>query len=80
MEYQFHSFQALFEQLGLDSQPEQIRRFLQTHAPLPHAIALHDAPFWTAAQASFLREAVQDDGDWAEVVDALNAALHTAPA
>ena len=33
-----------------------------------------------AATASFLREAVQDDGDWAEVVDALNAELHTAPA
>jgi hypothetical protein len=80
MEYQFHSFQALFEQLGLDSRPEQIRLFLETHAPLPHAIALHDAPFWSPAQASFLREAVQDDGDWAEVVDALNAALHTAPA
>jgi hypothetical protein len=80
MEYQFHSFQALFEQLGLDSRPEQIRLFLETHAPLPHALALHDAPFWTLAQASFLREAVQDDGDWAEVVDALNAALHTAPA
>ena len=80
MDYQFHSFQALFEQLGLDSRPEQIRLFLETHAPLPHALALHDAPFWTPAQASFLREAVQDDGDWAEVVDALNAALHTAPA
>jgi hypothetical protein len=80
MEYQFHSFQALFEQLGLDSRPDQIRLFLETHAPLPHALALHDAPFWSPAQASFLREAVQDDGDWAEVVDALNAALHTAPA
>lgn len=78
MEYQFHSFQALFEQLGLDSRPDQIRLFLETHAPLPHALALHDAPFWSPAQASFLREAVQDDGDWAEVVDALNAALHTA--
>jgi hypothetical protein len=80
MEYQFHSFQALFEQLGLDSRPDQIRLFLETHAPLPHALALHDAPFWSPAQASFLREAVQDDGDWAEVVDALNAALNTAPA
>lgn len=80
MEYQFHSFEALFEQLGLDSSPAQIRSFLETHAPLPHDPALHDAPFWTPSQASFLREAVQDDSDWTEVVDALNAELHAAPA
>lgn len=80
MEYQFHSLQGLFEQLGLDSSPAQIRLFLKTHAPLPHDLALHDAPFWTASQASFLREAVQDDSDWAEVVDALNSELHAPPA
>lgn len=80
MEYQFHSFEALFEQLGLDSSPAQIRLFIETHAPLPHDLALHDAPFWTSSQASFLRDAVQDDSDWAEVVDGLNAALHATPA
>ena len=75
MEYQFHSLPALFEQLGLDSSPAQIRLFLETHAPLPHDLALQDAPFWTPSQASFLREAVQDDSDWAEVVDMLNSDL-----
>ena len=80
MEYQFHSLQTLFEQLGLDSSPEQIRLFIETHAPLPHDLALHDAPFWTPSQASFLREAVQDDSDWTEIVDTLNSELHSTPA
>lgn len=75
MEQPFHSFHELFEQLGLGSSPEQIRVFLETHAPLAHDLALPDAPFWTPSQATFLREALLDDSDWAEVVDALNAAL-----
>jgi hypothetical protein len=75
MEQGFHRFHELFEQLGLPSSPEGIRDFIARHAPLPHEVALPDAPFWTPAQASFLREALEADSDWAEVVDALNAAL-----
>jgi hypothetical protein len=75
VEHPFHPFHELFEQLGLDSSPQGIAAFLRQHAPLPHELALPDAPFWTSAQADFLREAVMDDSDWAEVVDALNAAL-----
>ena len=37
---------------------------------------LADAPFWSIAQASFLREEWLEDGDWAEVVDDLNVRLH----
>lgn len=75
MEHPFHPFHELFEQLGLSSSPAGISAFLQAHAPLPHEVALADAPFWTPAQAAFLREALLADSDWAEVVDALNAAL-----
>ena len=53
-----------------------IVRFLETHSPLPHDVVLSDASFWTAAQAAFLREEIAKDADWAEVIDALNAALH----
>jgi len=74
----FHPFHELFEQLGLGSSPDEIRAFLNEHAPLPHEVDLPDAPFWTPAQAAFLREALVADGDWAEVVDALNAALRRA--
>lgn len=75
MEHPFHPFHELFEQLGLGSSAEEIHAFLRSHAPLPHQVALPDAPFWTPAQAAFLREALLEDSDWAEVVDALNAAL-----
>lgn len=75
MEHPFHPFHELFEQLGLGSRPEQIQTFLETHAPRARDLALPDAPFWTPSQAAFLREALMDDSDWAEVVDALNAAL-----
>lgn len=75
MEHPFHPFHELFEQLGLGSSHEQIHVFLEMHAPLAHDLALHDAPFWTPSQAAFLREALMEDGDWAGVVDALNAAL-----
>ena len=75
MEHHFHPFHELFEQLGLRSSPEQIQSFLQAHAPLPHELALPDAPFWTPSQAAFLHEALMEDSDWAGVVEALNAAL-----
>jgi hypothetical protein len=75
MEHPFHPFHELFEQLGLGSSDEEIRSFLKAHASLPHEVALPEAPFWTPSQADFLREALMADSDWAEVVDALNAAL-----
>lgn len=76
MESPAHSFSQLFAQLGLASDNASIVRFLETHRPLPHDVVLSDASFWTAAQAAFLREEIAKDADWAEVIDALNAALH----
>jgi uncharacterized NAD(P)/FAD-binding protein YdhS len=38
-------------------------------------VLLADAPFWSFAQAVFLREVREADSDWSEVVDALNVAL-----
>lgn len=75
MEQPNHAFHNLFAQLGLPNDNESIKRFIASHAPLADDVELADAPFWTPAQASFLREEVLDDADWAEVVDNLNAAL-----
>jgi hypothetical protein len=75
MEHPFHPFHELFQVLGLPATDADIRAFLQAHAPLPQGVALPDAPFWAPAQVAFLREAVEEDGDWAEVVDQSNAAL-----
>lgn len=75
MEKFHHRFSELFSQLGLPSDPAGIRAFVSAHSPLAANIALADAPFWTAAQATLLREELLEDADWAEVVDQLNVAL-----
>lgn len=68
----------LFAQLGLDADEAAQRAFIAAHAPLPANLPLHEAPFWTPAQATFLREAVLQDAEWAEVVDQLDALLRRA--
>jgi hypothetical protein len=75
METPFHSMDNLFAQLGLPADAAAIRRFIATHGPLPAGVELHDASFWTPAQASFLREQILVDADWAEVIDELNGEL-----
>lgn len=75
IERSFHSFSELFKQLGLGSSHDEIESFLSEHAPLATEILLSEAPFWSPAQAAFLREARESDSDWSEVVDALNVAL-----
>lgn len=75
MDSPFHSFENLFLQLGLDNSPEAIERFVRQHS-LPSDMPLADAPFWTDTQAAFIRESLNEDSDWAEVVDQLNAQLH----
>ena len=68
----------LFAQLGLDANEAAQRAFVAAHAPLPANLPLPDAPFWTPAQATFLREALLEDAEWAEVVDELDALLRKA--
>jgi hypothetical protein len=75
MDKVFHGFTELFAQLGLPNDATHIRQFIQTHSPLNSSIRLEEAPFWSAAQASLLKEALQDDSDWAEVIDRLSVAL-----
>ena len=75
MEPSTHSLRNLFEQLGLPGGEADVERFIAAHRPLAAGIELADAPFWTAAQAQFLREEVEDDADWAEVIDQLNLML-----
>jgi hypothetical protein len=66
---------GLFDQLGLPSDGVAIESFIATHSPLPSDVVLSEATFWTSAQATFLREEIVEDADWAEVVDELNARL-----
>lgn len=70
-----HSLKSLFAQLGLPNSKGEIDAFIERHSPLPGAVRLADAPFWTAGQAAFLREEINEDAEWAELVDQLDALL-----
>ncbi|WP_343622845.1 DUF2789 family protein [Roseateles puraquae] len=70
-----HRLQELFEQLGLPSAPEAIDAFITRHRPTSLGCALPDAPVWTPTQASFLREAIAADADWALPAEWLGQAL-----
>ncbi|MEF7613514.1 DUF2789 domain-containing protein [Aquincola sp. MAHUQ-54] len=76
METPVHTLSELFEQLGLPSGGDEIERFIASHRPLPPGQLLADAPFWTPAQAQFLREEWRDDADWVPLIDQLNERLH----
>ncbi|WP_417543090.1 DUF2789 domain-containing protein [Marinobacter sp.] len=70
-----HNLSTLFDQLGLASDEKSIEAFTARYSPLPHEIALQDAPFWSESQSQLLEEGLEDDSDWAEVIDELNAIM-----
>ncbi|OBU24415.1 DUF2789 family protein [Photobacterium aquimaris] len=69
-----HNLANLFSQLGLDNSAESIEHFLQTHQ-LEQQQKLSDAPFLIPAQQQFIIESQQQDADWCEVIDQLDALL-----
>ncbi|MEJ8810464.1 DUF2789 domain-containing protein [Variovorax ureilyticus] len=75
MELSNHTLRDLFSQLGLPDSHGEIETFIATHRPLADNVPLPDAPFWTPSQARFLREEINEDADWAELVDQLNLRL-----
>ena len=75
MEPPIHSIVSLFDQLGLDSTEEGINHFIEKNRPLPSSIELHKASFWTTSQASFLKQVLDEDADWVEVVNELDVML-----
>ncbi len=64
----------LFEQLGLESSNLAIARFIKHHH-LPDDIKLQAATFWTKSQRQFINDSLQQDSDWTEIVDQLDALL-----
>lgn len=75
MQLHQHGMAELFEQLGLGSSPREIDEFIDAHRHPRDTTPPHQASFWTQAQASFLREAIEEDADWAELVDQLDVML-----
>ena len=75
MESPTHSLNLLFEQLGLNSNDEAIDMFINKHKSINYHGFLHDANFWSHSQAAFLKQAIDEDADWAIVVDQLDSML-----
>ena len=74
MDTSSHTIQTLFDQLGLPSSEAAIQSFIKNNH-LGRDIPLERAAFWSAGQAQFIHEALEEDSDWAEVVDQLDAQL-----
>ena len=74
-----HNLSTLFDQLGLPSNAAAIKTFVHWRRPLDPWTPLHQASWWTASQAEFLLQAIEEDSDWTEQVDALDALLRPAP-
>ncbi len=69
------TLRTLFEQLGLPDDEASIGKFLGTHHIDGEDLPIWAAPFWTPSQSAFLREAWEEDSDWAEIVDELSTLL-----
>lgn len=74
-----NTLEKLFAQLGLPDDGEAIERFVAQHSPLAGEVLLCDAPFWSASQASFLRNAWKSDAEWVPMVDTLDTMLRKPP-
>lgn len=75
MESQAHTLSSLFDQLGLDAQNTSIDNFITINKTIPCNVELHEATFWNASQASFLKQMKDEDADWAGIIDQLDVML-----
>lgn len=69
-----HDLSNLFLQLGLGGNSSDIDKFLATHRLRPGQ-PLPEAPFWSPSQASFLRDALENDAHWSDAADELASRL-----
>jgi hypothetical protein len=76
MEQNHTALSDLFAQLGLSSDPQSMSEFVQKNAGLPAEIKIENADIWTKQQSDFLRTALAEDAEWAELIDQLNSLLH----
>ncbi|MEC4727033.1 DUF2789 domain-containing protein [Shewanella sp. D64] len=64
----------LFDQLGIDSSEENIDKFIADNQ-IPKNVLISQAVFWSESQKSFLREAIDEDAQWSELIDHLDALI-----
>lgn len=64
----------LFAQLGLDNSHTAIEQFIGSHS-LAEDVHITQASFWNDAQKAFLKEALEDDAKWSDLIDHLDISL-----
>lgn len=69
-----HSIAELFKQLGLQNTEDAISSFINTNKT-HNNVSVDQLGIWNMAQATFLKECIDDDADWAGIVDELNSRL-----
>ncbi len=75
MDTSFHIVKDLFLQIGLPNDNPDIDNFIRENKGIPSSIPIWEADFWTQSQAAFLKESYDEDSDWVEAVDHLDALL-----
>ncbi|WP_299787606.1 DUF2789 domain-containing protein [uncultured Shewanella sp.] len=64
----------LFEQLGLENSEESIAEFISKYK-IPDDVLLTQAEFWNDSQRCFLKESLEEDAQWSELIDHLDTQL-----
>ncbi|MFT5235823.1 MAG: hypothetical protein ACI8SK_000040 [Shewanella sp.] len=64
----------LFEQLGMDNSEESIDTFIASKQ-IPANVLICQAEFWNESQKSFLRESIEEDAQWSELIDQLDTQI-----
>ncbi|WP_428034059.1 DUF2789 domain-containing protein [Amphritea sp.] len=77
MDRSAHTMNTLFEQLGMPGDDSYIDQFIRTHTLFSQQVKLSEATFWNNSQANFIKECLETDSDWSDVVDELNSRLHS---
>ena len=70
-----HNLTTLFAQLGLPNKEQDIEVFIKNNKGIEDNTKLENAKFWNSSQAQFISQAFNEDADWSEIVDTLDAML-----
>lgn len=70
-----YTLSDVFKQLGLPSDTASIADFIARNTGACEGCGLCRAPIWTESQRAFLKEALNDDSDWAIPVEQLGGLL-----
>ena len=75
MDLSNHTLNSLFQQLGLPDSDQEINDFIVQNKGIDKTIALYEVNIWSSSQSAFLKESQEQDSDWTEVIDHLDAQL-----